>query len=76
MIEQADKGYKIAQASYKAGTGTQLQINDADIAMAQSKWNQMTAINDYNVALAELEAILGQRYQLNSDGTDVKYSQN
>lgn len=76
VIEQADKGYKIAQASYKAGTGTQLQINDADIAMAQSKWNQMTAINDYNVAIAELEALLGQRYQLSDDGTDVKYSQN
>jgi len=76
VIDQADKGYKIAQASYKAGTGTQLQINDADIAMAQSKWNQMTAINDYNVAIAELEALLGQRYQITSDGNDVKYSQN
>lgn len=73
-IEQAERGYQIATTSYKAGTGTQLQINDADLALAQSKWNQLTAVHDYYVGLAELEQLLGQRYQVTPDGEDVRYS--
>ncbi len=74
-IAQADKGYKIATATYKAGTGTQLQINDADLALAQSRWNQLTAVYDYHVSIAELEQLLGERYQLTDDGGNVRYSQ-
>lgn len=73
-IEQAERGYKIATTSYRAGTGTQLQVNDADLALAQSKLNQLSAVHDYHVAVAELEQLLGQRYQVTPDGEDVRYS--
>jgi outer membrane protein len=73
-IQQAEKGYRIATTSYKAGTSTQLQINDADLALAQAKLNQLNAVYDYNVALAELEQLLGERVKVTSDGTDVHYS--
>lgn len=73
-IQQADKGYRIATTSYKAGTGTQLQINDADLALAQAKLNQLNAVFEYNMALAELEQLLGERYQVTSDGMNVHYS--
>jgi len=75
-IEQAEKGYKIAEATYKAGTGTQLQINDADLALAQSRWNRLTAVYDYHVALAELEQLIGRRYELTPDGKNVEYNPN
>lgn len=73
-IEQAERAYKIATTSYKAGTGTQLVINDADLALAQAKLNQLNAVYDYNVALAELEQLLGEHYQLTDDDSNVKYS--
>jgi outer membrane protein TolC len=73
-IQQAEKGYRIATTSYKAGTSTQLQINDADLALAQAKLNQLNAVFDYNVALAELEQLLGERVRMTSDGNNVLYS--
>ena len=66
-IEQAERAYKIATTTYKAGTGTQLQINDADLALAQARLNQLSAIYDYNIAMAELEALLGDHVVLNDD---------
>jgi outer membrane protein TolC len=73
-IGQAERAYKIATTSYKAGTGTQLQINDADLALAQSKLNQLNAVYDYNVAMAELEQLLGDRFQFTDDNNNVKYT--
>jgi outer membrane protein TolC len=73
-IDLAERGYRIAMTSYKAGTGTQLQINDADLALAQSKVNQLVAVHDYYVALAELEQLLGERFTVTGDDRDVKYS--
>jgi outer membrane protein TolC len=73
-IRQAERGYQIATVSYKAGTGTQLQINDADLALAQARLNQLNAVYDYNVALAELESLLGQRYTLTPGGDNIEYS--
>jgi outer membrane protein TolC len=73
-IRQAERGYQIATVSYKAGTGTQLQINDADLAMAQARLNQLNAVYDYDIALAELESLLGERYTLIPSGDNVEYS--
>lgn len=58
-VEQAEKGYQIATTRYKAGTGTQLEINDADLALMRARVNRIQAIYDYNVAAAELLALLG-----------------
>lgn len=74
-IGQAEKGYRIAVASYKAGTGTQLQINDADLAMAQSRLNRLSAVYDYHVAMAQLEGLLGTRVSMTDDGNGVRYNQ-
>lgn len=70
-IEQAEKGYRIAVASYKAGTGTQLQINDADLALAQSRLNRLSAVFDYNIAVAQLDGLIGDSIALSGD--DVRY---
>lgn len=73
-IRQAEKGQRLAAVAYKAGTGTPNQINDADVALAQARLNQLTAAYDFNVGLAELEALLGQQVSLTANGTDVQYT--
>ena len=70
-ISQAERAYTIAIASYKAGTGTQLQINDADLALAQARLNRLSALHEFNVALAELEHLIGRHVILSGD--DVEY---
>lgn len=73
-IEQADKAYRIAVTTYRAGTGTQLQINDADLALAQARLNQLNAVYDYTLAMAELESLLGRNVRLIGD--DIEYRSN
>ena len=70
-ISQAERAYTIATASYRAGTGTQLQINDADLALAQARLNRLSALHEFNVALAELEHLVGRHVILSGD--DVEY---
>lgn len=73
-IEQADKAYRIAVTTYRAGTGTQLLINDADLALAQARLNQLNAVYDYTLAQAELESLLGRSVRLVGD--DIEYRPN
>lgn len=73
-IEQADKAYRIAVATYRSGTGTQLTINDADLALAQARLNQLNAVYDYTLAMAELESLLGRNVRLVGD--DIEYRSN
>lgn len=58
-VEQAQRGYDIAQIRYKAGTGTQVEINDADLALRQARLNRLQSIYDYLVAQARLEQLIG-----------------
>jgi outer membrane protein len=57
-VEQAEKGYKIATTRYGSGSGTQLEVNDADLALMQARVNKAQAIFDYNVACADMEELL------------------
>lgn len=73
-IAQAERGYQIATVAYRAGTGTQLQINDAELALAQSRLNQLNAIFDYRNALADLEGLMGDNFALTNNENDVIYT--
>jgi outer membrane protein TolC len=57
-VEQAEKGYKIAVTRYQTGSGTQLEVNDADLALLQARVNRVQAVYDYTVAAADLEQLL------------------
>ncbi|OGU60740.1 MAG: hypothetical protein A2V66_08840 [Ignavibacteria bacterium RBG_13_36_8] len=59
-VELAQKAYDIAITRYKEGTGTQLEIKNADVELRQAKTNKMQAIYDYIIANAELELQLGE----------------
>ncbi|MCB2205955.1 TolC family protein [bacterium] len=57
-VEQAEKGYRIATTRYQSGSGTQLEVNDADLALLQARVNRVQAVYDYSVAKADLEYLL------------------
>ncbi|MCI0560050.1 MAG: TolC family protein [Nitrososphaera sp.] len=59
-VEQAERGYKIATTRFTSGSGTQLEVNDAQLALTQAKVNRMQAIYDYVMASAELDQLLGR----------------
>lgn len=59
-VAQAEKGYQIAKSRYSNGLGTQLEINDAELALTQAKVNYIQAVYDYNTALADLEQLIGK----------------
>ena len=60
-IALAEKGYSIAQTRYKTGSGTFLELNDAEVALLQAKSNYNQAIFDYLQAKVEFETILGNQ---------------
>ncbi|MDI6802616.1 MAG: TolC family protein [Bacteroidota bacterium] len=61
-IAQAERGFEIAKSRYSNGLGTQLEVNDAELALTQSKVNYFQAVYDYNSAVAELEQLLGNNF--------------
>ncbi len=60
-VEQAERGYKIAATRFSSGSGTQLEVNDAQVALTTAKTNRIHAIYDYLVASADLDQLLGRR---------------
>jgi len=59
-VEQANKGYKIAQKRYDTGAGTLLEMNDAELALTQAKLNLNQSIYNYMIAKSDMEKVLGQ----------------
>lgn len=64
-VSQAERGQMIAQKRYDTGAGTLLELNDAELALTQSKLNFNQAIYDYMVSKAELDKIIGKTPQTN-----------
>ncbi len=59
-VETAERGYKIVTARFLSSAATQLEVNDAQLALSQAKVNRMQAIFDYLVAATDLDAMLGR----------------
>ncbi|MFA6457126.1 MAG: TolC family protein [Bacteroidota bacterium] len=59
-VETAERGYKIVTARFLSNAATQLEVNDAQLALSQAKVNRMQSIYDYLVASTELDALLGR----------------
>ena len=58
-IERATRGYQIAEIRYKEGSGSQVEINDANTALANANLNYLKAAYDYLEATIELQELLG-----------------
>lgn len=59
-VEQARKAYRISDARYRAGAGTILELNSAQLSQTQAQLNFSQAIYDYLSAKAEYDRIAGR----------------
>jgi len=58
-VKQAERGFSIEQTRYNTGTGTLLELNDAEIALTQSKLNLNQAMFDFLSAQTQYRKVLG-----------------
>ena len=58
-VSQAARGYEISKIRYTEGTGSLLEITDAETALAQSRVNEINALLDYHVKRADFERVTG-----------------
>lgn len=59
-VEQARKAYGIADTRYRAGAGTILELNSAQLAQTQAQLSFSQAIYDYLSAKADYDRIIGR----------------
>ncbi len=59
-VETAERGYAIVSARFMSNASTQLEVNDAQLALTQAKVNRMQAIYDYLTAAADIDHLLGR----------------
>ncbi len=58
-LEGATTGYDIAKKMYEVGRATILEVNDAQLALLQSKLNLHQAVYSYLTAKSSLDLVLG-----------------
>src|SRR5262249_30039032 len=58
--EQAEEALRLATVRSEAGTGTQLDVLNAQTALTEARTTQIEALHDYAVARARLERAIGQ----------------
>ena len=57
--EQAEESLRLATSRNQAGTGTQLDVLNAQTALTEARTTQIQALRDYSVARAKLERATG-----------------
>ncbi len=65
-VSLAEETYAIAQTRFHNGLSTQLELTDADLALAQARVNYATTLYQYDVALAVLDRALGRNASIDS----------
>lgn len=58
-VAKAEEDFAIAQVRYNAGVGTNLDVIDAQLALANAKTNYIQALYDYNTGKAKLDKAMG-----------------
>lgn len=58
-VAQAEESLRLAEARFRAGAGTQLDVLSAQTALTEARSNEVQALHDYNVALATLDRTTG-----------------
>lgn len=59
VVEQATEAVRLANARYNAGTGTQLDVLQAQVDLTTARTNQIQAFYAYNIAVASLRKAMG-----------------
>ena len=60
VLAEADEALREARARAEAGTGTQLDVLDAETSLTQARTTNAQALHDYDVARAKLERAIGE----------------
>lgn len=60
-VQRAERALQIAQARFRNGLSTQVELNDAELAVTQARTNAAQASYAYAVARAQLMASMGER---------------
>jgi len=63
-VEEAEESLRLAEARFRAGTGTQLDVLSAQTALSDARSNEVQALHDYNVAIATLERVTGMTVRM------------
>jgi len=58
-LHTAREAYRLANAGYHAGVGTNTEVLDARTALTRAEANHLQALFEYNVAIAALERVSG-----------------
>ena len=64
--EEAEESLRLAKARADAGTGTQLDVLDAETSLTQARTTKVQALHDYDVARARLQRAIGQEMVQNA----------
>ena len=59
-VEMAERGYKIVTTRFLSNAATQLEVNDAQLALTQAKVNRVQAVYDYLIASTDLDQLIGR----------------
>ena len=62
-VSLAERAYEIATVRYKEGTGSQLEVENADLALRQARIKRLQSVYDYIIAQSELNQLLGKTSQ-------------
>jgi outer membrane protein len=61
--EQAEEALRLAEARMHAGTGTQLDVLNAQTSLTDARTTQVQALHDYSVARSRLQRSIGEDLQ-------------
>jgi outer membrane protein TolC len=59
-VEQAREALRLANVRYQAGVATAVEVTDAEVALTQSRTNEVNATYDYMQARAQFDRALGR----------------
>lgn len=60
-VDLAEQALEIAQIRFKNGLSTQVELDDAELAVTEARTNLARALHAYSTARAALQAALGER---------------
>ena len=72
VVEQAEEAVRLANVRFAAGTATQLDVLQTQVALTDAKLNQLRAYYSYNVAIATARRAMGLPDELRPT-KEVKY---
>ncbi len=61
-VDQARRGVEIGQVRFENGIGTQLELQDTQVALTTARVNQINALHDLALAVSSLRQVIGREW--------------